>query len=87
MLRRGGLYSSRVIEWRQARDAGVPAGPAGWGQPAADPADAQVARLRKEKAKLEPELAKARFVKQSRDGGCSALSNAAVSVDAHQRAR
>ena len=29
---------------------------------AADPRDAQIARLRKEKAKLEQELAKARFV-------------------------
>ena len=42
------------------------------GQPAADPADAQIARLRKEKAKLEEELAKARFVEQTRDGGCIA---------------
>jgi hypothetical protein len=29
---------------------------------AADPRDAQIARLRKEKARLEQELAKARFV-------------------------
>ena len=32
------------------------------GRPAADPRDAQIARLRKEKAKLEQELAKAPFV-------------------------
>jgi hypothetical protein len=32
------------------------------GRPAADPRDAQIARLTKEKAKLERELAKARFV-------------------------
>jgi transposase len=48
VLRREGLYSSHVVEWRRAR--------------AADPRDAQIARLRKEKAKLEQELAKARFV-------------------------
>jgi hypothetical protein len=30
--------------------------------PAPDPRDAQIARLRKEKAKLERELAKARFM-------------------------
>ena len=63
VLRREGLYSSHVIEWRRARDAGVLAGP---GRPrgrlAADPRDAQIARLEKEKAKLEQELAKARFV-------------------------
>jgi transposase len=63
VLRREGLYSSHVIEWRRARDAGALAGPARpRGRPAADPRDAQIARLRKEKAKLEQELAKARFV-------------------------
>ena len=63
ILRREGLYSSHVIEWRRARDAGTLAGPARpRGRPAADPRDAQIARLRKEKAKLEQELATARFV-------------------------
>src|SRR4051795_947881 len=63
VLRREGLYSSHVIEWRRARDAGTLAGPPRpRGRPAADPRDAQIARLEKEKAKLEQELAKARFV-------------------------
>jgi transposase len=63
VLRREGLYSSHVIEWRRARDAGALAGPARRrGRPAADPRDAQIARLQKDKAKLEQELAKARFV-------------------------
>jgi transposase-like protein len=60
ILRREGLYSSLITEWRRARDAGAPARAPG--RPAADPRDAQIARLRKEKAKLEQELAKARFV-------------------------
>ena len=63
VLRREGLYSSHVIEWRRARDAGTLAGPPRpRGRPAADPRDAQIARLQKEKTKLEQELAKARFV-------------------------
>jgi transposase-like protein len=63
VLRREGLYSSHVIEWRRARDSGALAGPARpRGRPAADPRDAQIARLTKEKARLEQELAKARFV-------------------------
>ncbi|HEX3308643.1 MAG TPA: IS3 family transposase [Streptosporangiaceae bacterium] len=63
VLRREGLYSSHVTEWRRARDTGALAGPARpRGRPAADPRDAQIARLQKEKAKLEQELAKARFV-------------------------
>jgi transposase len=63
ILRREGLYSSHVVDWRRARDAGVLTGRARpRGRPAADPRDAQIARLRKEKAQLEQELAKARFV-------------------------
>jgi transposase-like protein len=63
ILRREGLYSSLITEWRRARDASAPAAPARpHGRPAADPRDAQIARLQKEKAKLEQELAKARFV-------------------------
>src|ERR1700722_19455005 len=62
ILRREGLYSSLITEWRRARDVGAPAPARAPGRPAADPRDAQIARLRKEKAKLEQELAKARFV-------------------------
>ena len=63
ILRREGLYSSLISEWRRARDAGALAGlKQPQGRPAADPRDAQIARLQKEKAKLEKELAKARFV-------------------------
>jgi transposase len=63
VVRREGLYSSHVIEWRRARDSGLLAGPAGpRGRPAADPRDVRIARLTKEKARLEQELAKARFV-------------------------
>ena len=63
ILRREGLYSSHIVDWRRSRDAGVLAGPARpRGRPAADPRDAQIARLRTEKAKLEQELARARFV-------------------------
>jgi len=63
ILRREGLYSSHIVEWRRARDAGALAGLARpRGRPAPDPRDAQIAALRKQKARLEQELAKARFV-------------------------
>ena len=63
ILRREGLYSSHLVDWRRARDTGALAGlDRPRGRPAADPRDAQIARLRKEKARLEQELAKARFV-------------------------
>jgi transposase-like protein len=63
ILRREGLYSSLVSEWRRARDAGALAGlKQPQGRPPADPRDAQITRLTREKAKLEKELATARFV-------------------------
>src|SRR5487761_1665370 len=50
LLRREGLYSSHIVEWRRARDGGALAGlERPRGRPAADPRDAQIARLQKEK--------------------------------------
>ena len=66
LLRREGLYTSLISEWRKQRDRGAlqalakPAGPAGR-QPA-DPRDQQVARLRRENQRLAGELGKARKV-------------------------
>jgi len=63
ILRREGLYSSHIVEWRRARDAGALAAlaqPRGRQRP--DPRDTQIAVLRREKQRLEQELAKARFV-------------------------
>jgi transposase len=63
VLRREGLYSSHIVEWRRARDTGALAGLARpRGRPAPDARDAQIARLQREKDRLERELAKARFV-------------------------
>jgi transposase-like protein len=63
ILRREGLYSSLISEWRRARDAGALAGlKQPRGRPAADPRDARITRLERDKAKLEQELATARFV-------------------------
>jgi transposase len=63
LLRREGLYTSLISEWRKQRDRGAlqalvkPAGR----QPA-DPRDQQVARLRRENQRLAGELDKARKV-------------------------
>jgi transposase len=63
ILRREGLYSSHIVEWRRARDAGALAALAQpRGRKRHDRRDAQIAALRKEKERLEQELAKARFV-------------------------
>ena len=63
VLRREGLYSSHVTEWRKARNAGALAGLAvPRGRKRRDPAAEQIARLEAEKLRLEQELAKTRFV-------------------------
>ncbi|SIK32421.1 transposase [Mycobacteroides abscessus subsp. abscessus] len=62
VLRREGLYSSHIVEWRKARDAGALAGLAApRGRKRGGP-QAEIARLEAEKRQLEQELAKARFV-------------------------
>jgi transposase len=63
VLRREGLYSSHITEWRKARDAGALAGLAApRGRKRRDPQAEQIARLEADKQRLEQELAKTRFV-------------------------
>ncbi len=62
-LRREGLYSSNITEWRHQRDRGALealAKPAG--RPTADPRDKEVAALRRENERLSRELDKAHRV-------------------------
>ncbi|WP_156781359.1 transposase [Mycobacterium gordonae] len=63
LLRREGLYSSHIVQWRQARDAGALAGLAvPRGRKRRDPQAERITRLEAEKRQLEQELAKTRFV-------------------------
>jgi len=63
LLRREGLYSSHVTDWRRARDAGALAALAvPRGRKRADPQAVRIARLEAEKARLEQELATTRSV-------------------------
>ena len=63
VLRREGLYSSHIVVWRRARDAGALAGlKAPRGRPARDAQQERIACLEREKRQLELDLAKARFV-------------------------
>ncbi|AXN50784.1 hypothetical protein MMRN_36820 [Mycobacterium marinum] len=63
VLRREGLYSSHITEWRKGRDAGALAGlAASLGRKRRDPATEQIAGLQAEKRRLEQELATTRAV-------------------------
>jgi len=63
ILRREGLYSSHITEWRRARDAGALAGLGHRPRPrATSPEQVELARLRRRAEKAEADLAKARLV-------------------------
>ena len=63
LLRREGLYSSLISEWRKQRDQGaLQALGASPGRPPSDTREQEVARLRRDNARLQSDLAKARKV-------------------------
>lgn len=63
ILRREGLYSSHITEWRRARDAGALAGLTPRPRPRAQtPEQRELVRLARRAEKAEAELAKARLV-------------------------
>jgi transposase-like protein len=63
LLRREGLYTSSISEWRKQRDEGaLQALAASPGRPPTDPREHELARLRYENARLQSDLAKARRV-------------------------
>ena len=86
VLRREGLYSSHIIEWRKARDAGALAGlKVPRGRKPRDKHAAEVARLEAEKKRLEQELAKARFVMDTQAKLHALLETLSESADTEPR--
>jgi transposase-like protein len=72
LLRREGLYSSLLTEWRRARDGGALAALERPRGPKPNPLEAENARLRRRAERAEAELAKARRVIEVQ-GNVSAL--------------
>jgi len=82
LLRREGLYSSLISEWRKQRDRGsieALAKPAG--RPKADGRDREISRLKKDKERLESQLDKAQKVIEVQ-GKLSALLEQIATDDA-----
>src|ERR671939_1823921 len=63
LLRREGLYTSSISEWRRQREEGaLQALGATPGRPPTDPREHELAKLRRENARLQTDLAKAQRV-------------------------
>ena len=56
LLRREGLYTSHIAEWRKARDGGVREGLAPRVRPKRSPEQVELERLRRKNERLEAEL-------------------------------
>jgi transposase len=61
LLRREGLYSSHIVEWRRARDSAGAAGLAGSKRPKANPDAVALAKAKEKIERLEKDLAKYRL--------------------------
>jgi transposase len=61
LLRREGLYSSHIIDWRRARDSAGAAGLAGPKRPKANPDTVALAKAKEKIERLEEDLAKHRL--------------------------
>ena len=62
LLRREGLYSSQIVEWRRAKEVGAISGLAPKHRKRRSDAEREVERLRKRNARLEDQLAKHKIV-------------------------
>jgi transposase len=56
LLRREGLYTSHIAEWRKARDAGAREGLAAKAKPRRSPEQVELEKLRRKTERLEAEL-------------------------------
>lgn len=61
LLRREGLYTSHIAEWRKARDAGAGRGLAPRAKTRRSPEQVEVERLRRRNERLETELTRTRL--------------------------
>jgi transposase len=61
LLRRAGLYTSHISEWRRARDAGARDGLAPKAKPRRSAEQVELEKLRRRNERLEAELAKTRL--------------------------
>lgn len=88
LLRREGLYSSHIVEWRRARDAGAIRELAPKSRPAARSAEqVEVERLRRRNERLEAELAKHKLALEIQGKASELLERLLAESDESKRQR
>jgi transposase-like protein len=88
LLRREGLYSSHIVEWRRARDAGAIKELAPKSRPAARSAEqVEVERLRRRNERLEAELAKHKLALEIQGKASELLERLLAESDETKRQR
>lgn len=83
LLRREGLYTSHISEWRKARDRGSLTGPAARTRKSAE--QAELDKLRRRNEKLEAELAKTRLALEITGKAHALLELLSESADDEQK--
>jgi transposase-like protein len=82
VLRREGLYSSQITEWRLARDAGARGGlEPGARQPRRSPAEVELEKLKAKHQRTEAELARTRLALDILGKTSALLESLAESAD------
>ena len=86
LLRREGLYTSHIVEWRRAREAGALAGLAGQGRaPRRTPEQVELERVRRRNQRLEAELARTRAALEIVGKAHALLEQLSESADSEPR--
>jgi transposase-like protein len=86
LLRREGLYTSHIVEWRRAREAGALAGLAGQGGARKrTPEQVELERVRRRNQRLEAELARTRAALEIVGKAHALLEQLSESADSEPR--
>jgi transposase-like protein len=86
VLRREGLYSSQITEWRQARDAGALGGlETRTRQPKRQSAEVELEKLKRRHERTEAELARTRLALEIMGKASALLESLAESADTDKK--
>lgn len=87
LLRREGLYTSHIAEWRKARDAAVHAGLAPRSKPRRNPEQIELEKLRAKNERLEAELERTKLALEITGKAHALLELLSKSADTEKRSR